>query len=340
MTPPTDRGRVLVVRLDSLGDVIICGPAIRAVAAGASSVTVLAGPRGGEAARLLPGVDDVLIFDAPWISPDAAPVDPASTGALVELLHGRFDAALVLTSFHQSALPTALLLRLAGIPFVAAVSTDYPGALLDVRLPEPPDAPEPERMLAIARGAGWSLPPGDDGALRLRNDLPEVPGLPDRYVVVHPGADAPARAYPQHRWAQVVGELTRAGHAVVVTGGPGEEFLTATVAGTDALDLGGRLDVRELAAVIRGAEAVAVGNTGPAHLAAAVGTPVVSLFSPVVPLVRWAPYTAARVVLGDQTATCAGSRARSCPVSGHPCLTDVPPDAVAAAVTHLLGVPA
>jgi ADP-heptose:LPS heptosyltransferase len=319
---------------------IICGPAVRAVAAGATSVTVLAGPRGGEAARLLPGVDDVLVFDAPWISPDAAPVDPAATGALVDLLRGRFDAALVLTSFHQSALPTALLLRLAGIPWIAAVSTDYPGGLLDVRLPEPPDGPEPERMLAVAQGAGWSLPTGDDGALRLRTDLPEVAGIPARYVVVHPGADAPARAYPGHRWAQVVDLLTEQGHSVVVTGGPGEEFLTAAVAGTEALDLGGRLDLRELAAVIRGAEAVAVGNTGPAHVAAAVGTPVVSLFSPVVPLVRWAPYTAARVVLGDQSASCAGSRARLCPVPGHPCLTEVAPAAVAVAVTQLLGVAA
>jgi hypothetical protein len=67
---------------------------------------------------------------------------------------------------------------------------------------------------------------------------------------------------------------------------------------------------------------------------------VVSLFSPVVPLVRWAPYTAARVVLGDQSASCAGSRARLCPVPGHPCLTDVAPADVAAAVTQLLGVAA
>jgi ADP-heptose:LPS heptosyltransferase len=340
MTPPTDSARVLVVRLDSLGDVVICGPTVRAVAAGAASVTVLAGPRGAAAARLLLGVDDVLIFDAPWISPDPSPVDQAATGALVEQIRGRFDAALVLTSFHQSALPTALLLRLAGIRWIAAVSTDYPGALLDVRLPEPPEGPEPERMLAVARGAGWSLPPGDDGGLRLRTDLPEVAGLPDRYVVVHPGADAPARAYPGHRWARVVDALSEHGHSIVVTGGPGEQLLTAAVAGTGALDLGGRLDVAELAAVIRGAEAVAVGNTGPAHLAAALGTPVVSLFSPVVPLVRWAPYTAARVVLGDQSASCAGSRARICPLPGHPCLTDIAPDDVAAAVTHLLGVAA
>ena len=105
-------------------------------------------------------------------------------------------------------------------------------------------------------------------------------------------------------------------------------------------DLGGRLDVRELAAVLAGAEAVAVGNTGPAHLAAAVGTPVVSLFSPVVPLVRWAPHTPARIVLGDLTAPCAGTRARICPVPGHPCLSGVAPADVAAPLRELVGVAA
>jgi ADP-heptose:LPS heptosyltransferase len=331
---------VLVVRLDSLGDVVICGPAVRAVAAGAAHLTLLAGPRGAQTARLLPGVDDVLVFDAPWISPEGCPVDPAAVAALVERLRGRFDAALVLTSYHQSALPAALLLRLAGVPWIAAVSTDFPGTLLDVRLPEPSDAPEPERMLAIAAGAGWPLPAGDDGALRLRSGLPVVDGLPERYVVVHPGADAPARAYPGDRWADVVATLAAEGWPVVVTGSAAESALTAAVAGASALDLGGRLDVAGLAGVIAGAEVIAVGNTGPAHLAAAVGTPVVSLFSPVVPLVRWGPYTAARIVLGDQAAGCAGSRARRCPLPGHPCLTDVPPTDVAAAVRSLVGVAA
>jgi ADP-heptose:LPS heptosyltransferase len=340
MTPPGTAGRVLVVRLDSLGDVVVCGPAVRAVAAGAAHVTLLAGPRGAEAARLLPGVDDVVVFDAPWISPDGRPVDAAAVAALVERLRGRFDAALVLTSFHQSALPTALLLRLAGVPWIAAVSTDFPGTLLDVRLPEPPDGPEPLRMLAIAAGAGWPPPPGDDGALRLRADLPSVGGLPDRYVVVHPGADAPARAYPAERWTAVVEALAEEGRPVVVTGSTGERPLTRAVAGSAALDLGGRLDVAELASVIAGADAIAVGNTGPAHLAAAVGTPVVSLFSPVVPLLRWAPHTSARIVLGDQAAACAGSRARLCPLPGHPCLADVAPADVTAAVRELMGVAA
>jgi ADP-heptose:LPS heptosyltransferase len=332
---------VLVIRLDSAGDVLLAGPAIRAVAAVADRVVLLTGPRGREAAGLLPCVDEIAEWCCPWIDPEPGPVRRGDVLAAAELVRRlRVDQAVILTSFHQDPLPTALLLRLAGVPWIAAVSTDFPGSLLDVRLPEPPDDPEPMRMLAVAAGAGWPLPPDDDGALRLRPGLPVVGGLPARYVVVHPGADAPARAYPAERWAEVVGALAGEGWPVVVTGGPAEHTLTAAVAGSSGLDLGGRLDVAELASVIAGADAVAVGNTGPAHLAAAVGTPVVSLFSPVVPLIRWAPHTAARIVLGDQTAACAGSRARMCPLPGHPCLAGVPATEVAAAVRNLVGVAA
>jgi heptosyltransferase-3 len=101
------------------------------------------------------------------------------------------------------------------------------------------------------------------------------------------------------------------------------------------LDLGGRLDLAGLAAVLAGASAVVVGNTGPMHLAAAVATPVVCLFAPVVPAVRWRPWRVPSVLLGDQTAACAGSRARVCPVPGHPCLNGLAVSQVAAAVERL-----
>jgi len=133
--------------------------------------------------------------------------------------------------------------------------------------------------------------------------------------------------------------LAESGYRVLVTGSPAEAALTAEVAGTVGVDLGGRTTLGELAAVLEGAEAVVVANTGPAHLAAAVGTPVVSLFAPTVPALRWAPYGVATVLLGDQQAACAGSRARECPVPGHPCLGEVTADDVLAAVQKLAGVP-
>jgi ADP-heptose:LPS heptosyltransferase len=331
---------VLVVRLDSEGDVLLAGPAIRAVAAGARHVTLLCGPRGRQAAELLPGVDEVLVFCAPWIDPEPPPVDPLGTAELVAELGGRgFDEALVLTSFHQSPLPTALLLRLAGVPTIAAMSDDYPGSLLDVRHHVPGDVHEVERSLSLVGTLGYELPPGDPGALAvLRSGRAAPPPFEEPYVVVHPGASVPARAWSPDRHAALVDLLVERGRRVGVTGGSGERELTALVAGEprpEVADLGGRTTFAQLADVLATADAVVVGNTGPAHLAAAVGRPVVSLFAPTVPAVRWRPWQVPHVLLGDQGAPCAGSRARVCPVPGHPCLDGVPVGKVAAAIEEL-----
>ncbi|WP_175409232.1 glycosyltransferase family 9 protein [Streptomyces sp. TRM64462] len=330
--------RALVVRLDSFGDVLLAGPAVRAVAHRAERVTVLCGPVGEPAARLLPGVDEVLVWEAPWAGFTPPPVERADIDALVDRVSAaRADAALILTSFHQSPLPAALLLRMAGVPYLAADSVDAPGSLLDLRHRRAPHAHEAEAALDLAAAAGFPRPPGDDGRLRVRHApaAPELTG-PGPYVVVHPGASVPARRWSPERCAQAVRLLAAAGHRVVVTGGPAERELTAFVAGGHGLDLGGRTTPPQLASVLASAGALVTGNTGPTHLAAAVGTPVVSLFSPVVPAERWGPYGVPHVLLGDQTAPCAGTRSRTCPVPGHPCLDEVTAEDVLAAVAKLL----
>lgn len=330
--------KVLVVRLDSFGDVLLAGPAVRAVAACASRVTLLCGPLGEPAARLLPGVDDLTVWEAPWEGFDPPSVPEADVEGLVRRLRGAaFDAALILTSFHQSPLPTALLLRLAGVPRIGAESADHAGRLLDVRHRRLPGRHEVEAALDTAAAMGFLPAPGDDGRLRVVPTPDTVPLTGNGpYVVVHPGASAPARAWSPERCAQAVASLVDEGHRVVVTGGPGERALTRRVSGDTAVDLGGRTDPRTLAGVLRAADVVVSGNTGPAHLAAAVGTPVVSLFAPVVPAQRWAPYGVPSVVLGDQYAPCADSRALLCPVPGHPCLEEVTGHDVVAAVRKLL----
>lgn len=326
--------KALVTRLDSFGDVLLAGPAVRAVAARADSVTLLCGPRGAPAARLLPGVDDILVWDAPWVGLDPPPVGRGEVELLIDTIDA--DMALILTSFHQSALPIALLLRLAGVGHITADSEDYPGSLLDVRHHRAPRAHEAEAALDLAEAAGF--PRVDDGRLRVLPP-PAATGVtgPGPYVALHPGASVPARAWSRERSAEAVRELAEAGYRVVVTGGPDERDLTAYVAGEHGLDLGGRTGAEELAGVLAGADAVVTGNTGPAHLAAAVGTPVVSLFAPVVPAERWRPYGVPYVLLGDQLAPCADSRARMCPVPGHPCLESVTGHDVVAAVEKLMG---
>ncbi|MBL1065195.1 glycosyltransferase family 9 protein [Streptomyces sp. 7-21] len=329
--------RTLVVRLDSAGDVLLAGPAIRAVAAGSSHVTLLCGPRGEAAARLLPGVDDIAVYDAPWVSLSPPALRRESVNELVDrLAAGRYDRALIFASHHQSPLPAALLLKMAGVPWVAADSEHYPGSLLQLRHRRAPYRHEAAAALELAEAAGYTLPPGDGGALRVRS-CPDATALtgPEPYLVVHPGAAVPARTWTPARAAAAVAALARAGHRVVVTGGPGEEALTARVAGEHALDLGGRTGMAELAGVLAGARVVIAGNTGPAHLAAAVRTPVISLFAPVVSADRWLPYRVPHLRLGRQDTPCAGTRARMCPVAGHPCLDSITDEEVLSAVAAL-----
>ena len=320
-----------------MGDVLLTGPAIRAVAARAE-VTLLCGPRGLDAARLLPGVSHVICAELPWIDPDPRPVRRAAMQLLIDrIAEIGADEAVIFTSFHQSALPLALLLRMAGVPRISAISEDYPGALLDVRHRDPGEVHEVERALSLAAAAGFPQPQRDDMSLRINDCGPPPPSVRalGRYVVVHPGASVPARMWPAERSRELVDALVDDGWNVVVTGAAAEAGLTGRVARRRALDLGGRLEPRQLAAVVGGADVLVAPNTGPAHIAAAVGTPVVSLFAPVVSARRWRPWGVPCVVLGDQQAPCAGTRARQCPVEGHPCLTSVDVEQVTSAVSSL-----
>ncbi|MCG5431676.1 glycosyltransferase family 9 protein [Mycobacterium sp. MYCO198283] len=328
----------LVARLDSVGDVLITGPAVRAVAAAHDRTVFLAGPRGSAAAGLLPAVDRVIEWAAAWVDFDAPQLTADDVSRLVGLIaEERPDTVLIFTSFHQSPLPLALICRMAGVPWIGATCEDYPGTLLDLRHRVDELIPEPERALSLAAAAGFALPPGDDGRLRLRtlDPLPADVAAdigPGGYVAFHPAAAVPARQPSADRCAGMVRALRAAGHRVVVTGTAADRTRTAHVAGDAALDIAGRTTLGQLATVFAGAAAVVAPNTGPAHLAAAVGAPVVSLFAPVVPAAKWAPYGTPVVVLGDQRAPCRDTRARACPVPGHPCLDGITDQDVVAAV--------
>ena len=336
--------RRLVARLDNVGDVLLSGPAVRAVA-GADDVTYLTSSVGAAAAWLLPGVGEVITFDAPWVPFDAAPVDRAALDALRAELEGRdIDEAVVLTSHHQSPLPLALLLRESGVGRIAATSTDYPGALLDVRGARDPRLHEVEQSLQLCAEAGFGLAPGDRGALsvllgRCRVVLPEGP-----YLVVHPGASVSCRGLPLDATAGSLALLADAGVDVVLTGTAGEAALVEQLLDRSGLDRSrrdlmtrylGALDLEQLGHLVARATAVVCGNSGPAHLAAAVGTPVVEAFAPVVPAHRWHPWMVPHVLLGRLDDPCPSSCSRGCTVPAQPCLEPFTAAAVIDALVEL-----
>jgi ADP-heptose:LPS heptosyltransferase len=293
--------KALVARPGGFADVLLTGPAVRAVATRATRVTMLCDADGAPAARLLPHVDDVVVWDTSQDGTDRPTEDTDTESVIRRLRNEAYDVALVLASGGHSPRPTAELLRRARVRRVVADGTDRTGGLLDVRHRCTPDRHEAEAALDTATALGFALRAGDDGRLRVL-PAPDTATLTGNgpYVVVHPGSGASGGAWGPERCAEAVALLADAGHRVVVTGGPDETALTRHVSGDTAVDLGGRTTPRTLAGVLRSADVLVASDSGAAHLAAAVGTPVVSLFPPVEPAERRVPYRVPTVLLGEQ----------------------------------------
>lgn len=345
--PPVEwRGlaRILAVRLDNLGDVVQTTPALRALAQAApqARLDLLASPAGASLAGLLPGVDRVLAHRASWQDASATVPDPAAELALVARLRG-YDALVAFTSFSQSPWPVAYAASLAGVGVRVGTSREFGGTLLSHWvLPGGDDETvhQVDRMLRQLRAVG--VPDaGTRLELRLPNGRePGVAGIPfgAPYVVLAPGASAPARRWPAPGFADVARRLLAAGMAVAVVGTAREAPLVdAVVAGAPgALGLAGRHSVPDLAAAVAGARAVLTNNSGCLHLADALGTPVVALFAGTEHESQYAPRGVPARLFRRPT-DCAPCRAFRCPFLRdglQPCL-DVAPREVAGAVLDL-----
>jgi lipopolysaccharide heptosyltransferase II len=343
--------RVLAVRLDALGDVVMTGPALRALKAARPGrrVTLLTSPAGAAAARLLPGVDGVIVYEAPWTKATAPRADAGPDVAMAAQLAGRrFDAAAIFTVYSQSPLPAALLCFLAGIPCRLAHCHENPYQLLTDWIPDPEPAAgirhEVRRQLDLVEAVGCAVaderlalrvPAAAAGrAAALVDDLGLAGSAP--WVAVHPGGSAPARRYPPEGFAEVVRGLTAAGVDVVLTGVADEAPLVTAVqraAGVPTRSLAGRLGVAELAAILARARVLVSNNTGPVHVAAAVGTPVVDLYAQTNP--QHTPWSvASRVLFHD--VPCKYCYKSVCPEGHHDCLRRVSPASVVAATLELL----
>ncbi len=176
-----------------------------------------------------------------------------------------------------------------------ALLATRPGELLafgneEAGVAGPPWRPDEHEVARWCRLLDWYGIPCAASDLRLR--VPQVPAPVVGATIVHPGAKDPQRRWPAGRFAAVAGALHRAGHRVVVTGGPTEAALAGRVAHAAGLPddrvLAGRTHVGDLAALVAAARVVVSGDTGIAHLATGYGTPSVTLFHRVSPAL-WGP---------------------------------------------------
>lgn len=341
--------RVLGVRLDATGDVLMTTPAIAALHAADRHVTLFTSPAGAAAAALVPEVDDVLVHDAPWMKAAAPRLAPERDLAMLErLAAGRFDAAVVFTVHSQSPLPAALLCLLAGIPLRLAHCRENPYQLLTDWLPEPEPHQlvrhEVRRQLDLVAAVGFTL---TDERLRLR--VPDaarrrVRGLlaatgipPERWLLFHPGATAASRRYPPEHFAAAAQLLAAAtGRAIVWSGGPDERALVDDIRArmtSPSWSLAGMLELADLAALIEAAPLLVSNNTAPAHIAAAVGTPVVDLYALTNP--QHTPWAVPHRVLSHDV-PCKYCYKSVCPQGHHDCLRRVAPERVVQAAVELL----
>lgn len=346
-----DVRRVLAVRLDNLGDVLMLGPALRSIRRTLphAHVTLMASPGGGRAAALLPWVDAVMTERVVWQDASARlHLDPDRELALVRRIadHG-FDAAIIFTSFSQSPWPAAYASYLAGVPLRAAQAGDFGGSLLtDVVAPVAHDAHQVDRNLHLVQALGFSLA-GSHLEVSLSSEaeasaalLLEQVGLDlDKpFVALAPGAGCAARRYPAERFSVVAQSLADKGFPVVVLGTSGEAELGAAIldpnAGRPVFSLVGRTEVPQLAAVLARSALVLTNDSGSMHLADALQRPMVVLFSGTDRESQWRPRRSPSRLLRRPT-PCFPCYRFDCPFD-LACL-DIPPQEVVDRVLDLLG---
>ena len=350
-----DARNVLCVRLDTIGDVLMTTPALRAIQEGHPErrVTLLTSTAGAAAGRLIPEVDEVLVHDAPWLKATAPREHSAPDHAFIhELRARRFDAAVVFTVYSQNPLPSAMLAYLADVPLRLAHCRENPYQLLTnwVAETEPERAirHEVRRQLDLVATVGLrpsherlSLRPTRDHHRRADAALRHLGLGRAPWLVLHPGATASSRRYPPEAFAQVVREFALHHRIeVVFTGAADEVDLVESIreaAGVPTYSLVGELSLGALAALIGRAGLLITNNTGPAHIAAAMDTPVVDLYALTNPQhTPWAAASRMRVL--NRAVPCAYCYRSVCPEGHHQCLRGVPPGEVVDAALELLFV--
>jgi lipopolysaccharide heptosyltransferase II len=346
--------KILCIRLDSLGDILMTTPAMRALKEDHARrrLTLLTSRSGASIAPLLPEVDETLIYDPPWMKVSAPALNSSSEFQMIESLRqSGFDAAVIFTTFSQSPLPAALLAFLAEIPLRLAHCRENPYYLLTDWVHEVDHLGQAEirhearRQLDLVASVGCRtkdehlslrVPPT---ALERTADCLQDVGLDVNrpWTILHPGSTAPSRRYPPENFATVAERLAVAhGLQILFTGtGPEMELIESIreKMRTDSFSLAGRLGIGEFAALISKAPLLISNNTGPVHLAAALGTPVVDIYALTNP--QHTPWMVPhRTLIHD--VPCKYCYKSICPMGHHNCLRLVSPNEVIKAALELL----
>jgi ADP-heptose:LPS heptosyltransferase len=339
--------RILLLRLERIGDLLMSAAAIEAVRASApqAAIDLVVGSWNRGVAARIRGVDRVETLDAPWLARGAP---GATAGAMLAAARRwrsrRYDLAIN----FEGDIRSHALMTIGGAPRRVGFAMAGGGPLLTDVVEHRPDRHTADNAAALVAAAfpGAAPPPPfrldvPDDARRAAAALVAPHG---RYLVVHASGGRAIKQWDVDRFAEATTRIARdLGTAVVLSGAPGDAAITAQVRGAlppdlAVVDVTGKPDLLVLAGVLERARLVLTGDTGPMHLAAAVRAPVVAVFGPSMPW-RYGPRdTAHRVVRVDLwCAPCNQIRKPPARCVGHTpdCLAGVSVDAVVEAALDL-----
>jgi ADP-heptose:LPS heptosyltransferase len=301
---------ILVTRTDRLGDVILSLPVAAAIKAATigTNVTFLVAEHVAPIVDLCPWVDDCLTI--------AKAQDPSS---IVAALRERaFDTAICLYPRPH----VASWLKQAGIPVRVGTSRRWYSYRFNRRVNLPRASSgrhERDLNLELLRGLGWKdldvsdplcVPTQDSQrTARILLEKAGIDAANQAYAVVHPGCGGSARNWKPERYHRLCQTLKENGLTILVTGSDSEQQVAADVVGETEdgiVSLAGATDLTTLAALLQQASVFVGPSTGPMHLAAAVGTPLVALFGPVRTTGpgRWGPLGTGHQVFLPPVETC------------------------------------
>lgn len=293
--------RIALVKLSAIGDVVHALPvatALRARRPGAR-LTWVVERREAAVLRGHPALDDVIEVDTRRWRRARGPAALRAAVAEMRALRGRlradrFDVALDLQGLLKSGLVTAATGAPLRLGFATRRLREPLSALFTNRRVTPPPGARHviAQYLALLEPLGVTEPkvefslPWNAAAEARADGLFAAAGLRprQRVVVLNPGAGRPRKRWPVERFTELAGRLTREAYArVLVVWGPGEQDAAMAIAGegpSRRATLAPPTDLDELIAILRRASVVVAADTGPLHLAAALGTPCVGLYGP------------------------------------------------------------
>lgn len=344
MTPidPSNVHRILIRANNWIGDVVMISPAIRAIRArfDAAKISILAKKWVLDTLEGNPDYDELIEYDRTGIHRGLA----GRLRLVRTLRRHRFDLAVL----FQKAFEAAALARLAGVRNRVGYDTDFRGALLTHPLPLPPPGTHHlEVFLGVARALGCDVSDRrptfhiDAGARGQAGDILRGNGYPtgQPVVAIHPGASKPPRAWHADRFGVLARRLAETCDArILLVGGPGDHEMVGLIRThlpmERVLTTPGTIPIRVMAALLERCQLFVGNDSGPMHIAAALGVPTVALFGPGDPertAPRWGPGPVTAITRRYPCSPCRQDFFHECPPapSGKPfCLEEIHVDEV------------